>query len=215
MTLQLPKAFSRKTIPAKRSHIPRPESALRWPRLEKIAAQIAPYQNDVEIGILIGSDCPCAIMPREIIPGEDDSPYALRSDLGWGIIGRISQPLGGEDGDGDEIGVSHRVYMIEACKPLDPRVGAEGLNKRSCNFSVKTNVKEVINPFQVIKMFEMDFSEKRTDRQETLSQEDLQFLKKMEKGIRQTADGHYEMPLPLSRQHPETARQQGLWPYID
>ena len=29
VTLQLPKAFSREIIPAKRSHIPRPESALR------------------------------------------------------------------------------------------------------------------------------------------------------------------------------------------
>lgn len=89
ITLHLPKAFSREIIPAKRSHIPRPESALQWPHLEKIAEQIAPYQKDVEIGILIGSDCPRAIMPREIIPGEDDSPYALRSDLGWGIIGKI------------------------------------------------------------------------------------------------------------------------------
>ena len=172
VTLHLPKAFSREIIPAKRSHIPRPESALQWPHLEKIAAQIAPYQNDVDIGILIGSDCPRAIMPREIIPGEDDSPYAFRSDLGWGIIGRVSQPLSGEDGDEDEIGVSHRIYTIEACEPLDPQADPEGLNKRSCNFSVKTNVKEVINPFQVMKMFEMDFSERRADKQATLSQDD-------------------------------------------
>ena len=205
VTLQLPKAFSREIIPAKRSHIPRPESALQWPHLEKIAAHIAPYQNDVEIEILIGSDCPRAIMPREIIPGEDDSPYALRSDLGWGIIGKINQPLNGEDGDEDEIGVSHRVYTTEACEPL---VDEEGLNKRSCNFSVKANVKEVINPFQVTKMFEMDFSEKRTDRQATLSQEDLQFLKKMEEGIRQTADGHYEMPLPFRGSTPKLPDNQ-------
>lgn len=210
ITLHLPKAFSREIIPAKRSHIPRPESALQWPHLEKIAEQIAPYQEDVEIGILIGSDCPRAIMPREIIPGEDDSPYALRSDLGWGIIGKISQPLSGEDGDEDEIGVSHRIYTIESCEPLDPQADLEGLNKRSCNFSVKTNVKEVINPFQVMKMFEMDFSEKRADRQGTLSQDDLQFLKKMEEGIRQTADGHYEMPLPFRGNTPKLPNNKSL-----
>ena len=210
VTLQLPKAFSHAIIPAKRSHIPRPESALQWPHLKGIAPQIAPYQNDVEIGILIGSDCPRAIMPREIIPGEDDSPYALRSDLGWGIIGRTCQPLSGDDGDEDEIGVSHRVYTIEACEPLDPQVDAEGPNKRSCNFSVKTNVKEVINPFQIMKMFEMDFSEKRADRQATLSQDDLQFLKKMEEGIRQTADGHYEMPLPFRGNTPKLPNNKSL-----
>ena len=83
ITLHLPKAFSREIIQAKRSHIPRPESALQWPHLEKIAEQIAPYQKDV----------PRAIMPREIIPGEDDSPYALRSDLGWGII-NLAEKMG-------------------------------------------------------------------------------------------------------------------------
>lgn len=39
VTLQLPKACSREIIPAKRSHIPRPESALQWPHLDKIAMQ--------------------------------------------------------------------------------------------------------------------------------------------------------------------------------
>ena len=149
-------------------------------------------------------------MPGEIIPGEGDSPYALRSDLGWGIIGKIYQPLSREEGDEDEIGVSHPVYTIEACELLDPQVDAEGFHKKGCKFSVTTNVKEVINPFQVMKMFEMDFSEKRTDRQETLSQEDLQFLKKMEEGIRQTADGHYEMPLPFRSNTPKLPDNKSL-----
>ena len=46
---------------------------------------------------------------------------------------------GGEDGDEDEISVSHRVYVIQACKPLNPQVDA-GDNKKSCSFSVKTNL---------------------------------------------------------------------------
>ena len=141
VTLQLPKAFSREIIPGKRSHIPRPKSALQWPHLEKITTQIAPYQSNVEFGILIGSDCPCAIMPREIIPGGDESPYALRSDLGWGIIGKISQPLSEEDGDEDEIGFCRRIYTCETWKPPNPQVDAVESSKRGCSFSVKTNVK--------------------------------------------------------------------------
>ena len=88
VTLQLPKAFSREVIPARREQIPRPEYALQWSYLKKIANQISPYRNDVEIGFLIGSDYPRAMMTREIILGEDDSPYAMRSDLGWGTIGK-------------------------------------------------------------------------------------------------------------------------------
>ena len=58
-------------------------------------------------------------MPREVIPGEDGSPYAMRSDLGWGIVGRISQPL--EEGDSeDEIGVSHRIHTCEVRNLPDP-----------------------------------------------------------------------------------------------
>ena len=149
-------------------------------------------------------------MPREIIPGEDDSPYALRSDLGWGIIGKISQPLSEEDGDEDEIGVSHRIYTCEAWEPPDPQVDAVEPSKRGCNFSVKTNVKEVINPFQVMKMFEMDFSEKRANRQAALSQDDLQFLRKMEESMRQTIDGHYEMPLPFRGNTPKLRNNKTL-----
>ena len=57
---------------------------------------------------------------------------------------------------------------------------------------------------------EMDFSEKSADRQGTLSQDDLQFLKKMEEGIRQTADGHYEMPLPFRGNTPKLPNNKPL-----
>ena len=49
-----------------------------------------PYCDDVEVGLLIGSNCTRAIVPREVIPGILDEPYALRTDLGWGIVGRVS-----------------------------------------------------------------------------------------------------------------------------
>ena len=45
VTLHLPKAFSREVIPARREQIPRPEYALQWPHLKKIADQIAPYRE--------------------------------------------------------------------------------------------------------------------------------------------------------------------------
>lgn len=169
VTMQLPKAYSRGIIPARRTQIPRPEHALQWPHLANIANQIAPYYDDVEIGILIGSDCPRAIMPCQIIPGDDDKPYAMRSDLGWGIVGRISQHCDEEDNEEDRIGVSHRMYTREVWE-------ADVANpNKTCNFAVKTHVKEVINPFQVIKMFEMDFSERQANRQAALSQDDLKF----------------------------------------
>lgn len=48
----------------------------------KIADKIQLYQNDVDMGILIGCNCLRAIIPREVILGKRRSP--LRSqDLTW------------------------------------------------------------------------------------------------------------------------------------
>lgn len=49
---------------------------------------------------------------------------------------------------------------------------------RKCLLTLKTKTKEVINPFQLNEMFELDFSERLTDTC-TLSQEDKTFLKKV------------------------------------
>lgn len=50
-------------------------------------------------------------------------------------------------------------------------------------------------------MLEADFVE-RVSEDGNISQEDLRFLSKMEKGIRLKDDGHYEMPLPFKKERP-------------
>ena len=136
-------------------------------------------------------------MPHQIIPGDDDKPYAVRSDLGWGITGRISQHCDEEDNQEDRIGISHKTYTCEVWEAPSAEADVANHNK-TCNLAVKMHVKEVMNLFQVIKMFEMDFSERQTNRGVGLSQDDLTFfLRKMEEGICQTLNRHYQMPLPL------------------
>lgn len=87
VTIALRNTFSAQTIPARREQIPKPEAALNWAHMKKIAGQLMPYRDDVKVGLLIGSNCTRAIVPREVIPGNLDEPYALRTDLGWGIVG--------------------------------------------------------------------------------------------------------------------------------
>ena len=88
VTIHLPKTFSRNIIPANRDQIPRPESARQWPHTERIADQFMPYRANVDVGILIGLDCTRALIPRQVISGGNDKPYALKTDLGWGIVGK-------------------------------------------------------------------------------------------------------------------------------
>lgn len=68
--------------------------------------------------------------------------------------------------------------------------------KRTSVISHETKAREIINPFQINEMFEMDFSEKSVNNDQ-LSQDDKTFLRRMEQGIHHRTDGHYEMPLPF------------------
>ena len=87
--IPLPKTYSRSSIPAKKSQIPRPESAVNWPHLRRISEKIMPLDEDIEVGLLSGLNCARAIKPLEVIPGKQDDPYAKKTALGRGIIGAV------------------------------------------------------------------------------------------------------------------------------
>ena len=88
--VELPKVYSRESITARRNQIPTPEIASKWQHLTKIKDEIPSIQHDVEVSLLIGCNCPKALKPQEVILGNDNDPYAVKTKLGWGIIGPVS-----------------------------------------------------------------------------------------------------------------------------
>ncbi|KAJ8369824.1 hypothetical protein SKAU_G00098520 [Synaphobranchus kaupii] len=93
-TIDLPPAYTRDFIPLERSHIPTPDTVKRWKHLNSIAHEI-PKRMDCEVGLLIGYDCSRALAPRHVITGGDYEPYAIKTDLGWSIVGgtpRVARP---------------------------------------------------------------------------------------------------------------------------
>ena len=88
--IPLSQVYVRDFIPADDSLIATPDSARQWSHLEHIADQMPPLQ-DCEIGLLIGFDCTTALIPREVLTGQDDEPFAVKTDLGWSIIGGESR----------------------------------------------------------------------------------------------------------------------------
>ena len=88
--IELPKAYSRNEIPSKRNEIPRPESAAKWPHLSHLTNKTYPFQEDLQVGLLIGSNCPNAIKPKQVIPGRSSDPYAIHTLLGWRIMGPVT-----------------------------------------------------------------------------------------------------------------------------
>ena len=76
-----------------------------------------------------------------------------------------------------------------------------GSSKLGNRFTIEAQTKEVVNPFEVRRMFELDFSE-RCNGQPEFSQEDCKFLNIARKGIRLREDSHYEMSLPMKEGTP-------------
>ncbi len=189
--IPLPPLFTRGFIPADRSHIPTSETAQKWPHLEQLADKIPP-PLDCEVGLLIGYNCQQALLPRVVLSGEENQPYAQRTDLGWSIVG--CSILANDYSDA--IGVSHRIIVRQVTSAPQPCPEL----KREVHFVCRTQVKE-INPTDIIKALESDFTEHTADDNQ-VSQEDLLFLSKIKEGIRQMEDGHYELPLPFKTDKP-------------
>lgn len=188
--IPLPVTYSREFIPANRDHIPTPETAKAWPHLEHIADEIAPQQS-CDVGLLIGYNCPQALVPRQVVRGKENQPFAQRTDLGWSVVGYGNPCLD----YGDEIGVSQQVIV----KQVMPGLQSPSNLTSEVHYVCRTQVKEVVSPAYVIKVLESDFV-KRSLEDGHICQEDLRFLSKMERGIRLKDNGHYAMPLPFKNE---------------
>ena len=83
--VSIQKSYTRECIPCEISQIPTGGMATRWPHLKDLESEI-PKLQDCEVGLLIGTNCPTAGLPRQTIIGKDDEPYAVKTDLGWSIV---------------------------------------------------------------------------------------------------------------------------------
>ena len=160
--LDLPRTFTRHVIPADRNEIPRPDVICKMSHLKKVSAEIPPYMVDIEVGLLIGLNCPSALRPREIVYGEDSDPYAVRSLLGWYINGPLYNPQQSGRITCNRINLS----------PEDSLVTPRGY------VVTQRKVKERITPQTVGQMFELDFSER--EKGTAMSREDIKFCETVE-----------------------------------
>lgn len=71
--------------------MPTPETARMWTLLKRIRDQLTPYKEDLDVSSVLGIKCARAIKPREVIPGNEDDPYAQRTALIWGIFRMVER----------------------------------------------------------------------------------------------------------------------------
>ena len=159
LKVQIPVAFTSTSIPADEEHIPTKAIAMNWDHLRPIEDKMHDL-FDCNVGLLIGYDCSQALTPREVIAGDSNEPYGIKTDLGWSIVG-----------------------------------GSDVRSGRSLCHKVAVKELPAVTMTDIVRILESDFKGGKDDKK--TSQEDLNFLKIMEEGIKRTGTGHYEMPLPF------------------
>ena len=49
----------------------------KWPHLRKIKNKIPKVDNNLDVGLSIGCNCPKAMKPREVITGKSNPPWLV------------------------------------------------------------------------------------------------------------------------------------------
>ena len=160
--ISLPDTNPRNIMPANHEHIPTPDLARMWSYLEPIANYLEPLRS-CKIGLLIGFNCPRALVPREVIASLEDGPYGQRTDLVWSIVGVVDHG----QCDNDEIGFSHCVL----CREVPSLLKDEGPRATPVIFSLPASVKEVVSN-EVLSILELDFNDQHKAAQHYLSRKE-------------------------------------------
>ena len=165
--------------------------------MKSIADKIFPFQSNAQVALLIGNNVPRVMRPREIVSGGEDEPYAQKSVLGWEIIGTVCRP---SEQISSHAFVSNRISASLAAsyplQDLNSGLRSSKLANGNAKLVFVTKIKEVINPTDVKKMFELDFVDNKSSVTE-LWIEDRKFITILSESIQKGKDGCYSMPLPL------------------
>ncbi|KAM9709232.1 uncharacterized protein ACNS7B_023621 [Menidia menidia] len=121
--IELPPAYTREDIPLEKTSIPTRKTAKGWTHLLSIADEM-PDLLDCPAGLLIGYDCVRALKPKEVVSGAEHEPYAVKTDLGWSVVGAKMPTTCG----GTNAGICYRISVKEI-PPITPACAIEALER--------------------------------------------------------------------------------------
>ena len=187
--IKLPTSYSREIISFNEEEVPTADKIKQWQHLHNILEKLPAYDSALPLGLIIGANCPKALEPHEVIPSRKDGPYALRSPLGWRVIG----PIGGQIKPDTALNCYRTRLVIPTDYNLTDSTAHHHLVLQS---SVKDNS---INQ-GLEKIYQQEFPEEKTEKI-SLSHEDHQFLDLMQDSIYKEK-GQYYLPLPFRNLDP-------------
>ena len=181
----LPEAYVQDTLPLSRVGIPSRERIINYKHLECLKDEI-PALNDDELGLIIGTNCPKGVFVERIISQSMTQPQGFKFPLGWTVIG----PTVEESSEGDH------------CTSL--RIVAEVTGEKEVKYNklfvCPIQGKEILDPKQIERMFELEYVE-LTQGDISLSVEDKRFLEICSDSFRVDEDNHIELALPLRKEN--------------
>ncbi|KAK3739697.1 hypothetical protein QZH41_004055, partial [Actinostola sp. cb2023] len=198
--IELPRTFTRDEIPASESNIPQRELVRNWQHLKKIADCIPDRLQDSRVGLLIGTNCPKAMEPKDVVPCPGNGPYAVLTFAGWTVVGPCRNTVQVNRIDCNCVAIKEPSTV----KPSTHHVHSV------------SSAKEVITPKALNNMMDLEFSERKDTSELAYSQDDNHFLKILRDGIKKE-NGHYIMPLPIRRDevfmpnNKEQAISRAMW----
>ena len=181
------RAYSRPLMPIQQYNIATRRDAARWPHLKGIPLSSPDEMTKAEL--LIGNDCPAALIPLETIQGRDDEPYAVRTRLGWALSGPVRELEGGEADDARNCFA--RASTSVSCDRADNAVGT-GMAHQA--------VEDEQLGAKVERFWEMEESG-LFDSSRGHSVCDRAVLSRWQKDVRMV-EGHYQLPIPFREPQP-------------
>lgn len=88
--VRLPSAIEWEHIPNSTGEFANNLNVLEYSHLTPLA-DVLPRPMDIPVGLLLGANCSSASFPLEAVRGEENQPYAVRSELGWAVYG-VEEP---------------------------------------------------------------------------------------------------------------------------
>ena len=146
--IRLPSTFTRKEIPVDQSEIATPAKLKQWKHLDRISGKIRGNES-ITVESLIGSHCLKASEPLEVLRSQENGPYAIRTALGWCVIG----PIGMKDG------------KTISCNRIAVTEASSGGTARH-HFAIEDKYKEVGIHEMLMKLYIQDFVEPKTTKDE-------------------------------------------------
>ena len=197
--VHLPKTYNTNSVPAGEEEVPTPEKIRHWVHLKEVHESIPDFINDIPFALIIGSNCPRANEPLQVIQCESGGPRACKTRLGWCVIGPIG--IGGKEQKTQIFKCSHiKLEETAASKYIavkDTPSGEITLDR----FHQKTVVSDLFITDKLKEMYDNEFNDHKGDERSNSSEDDT-FLDMMDKQVTKE-EGHYVLPLPFREpQHP-------------